>query len=771
MAKDLQLNLLMETADAATKVSDIRREIKALKSAAIELGEGTQGWAELIAKAGQLNSKLLETNAAVKALSGPNGLSNLARGMGEVGHAGVGAFQGIAGAMVLVGDKNEDLTKSIQQLMGLMALANGLKAFSTMGRDARDFALVLDNIIGKTATHTAAVTAGAGATTAAAAATGVFSTALKTVQASMGPIIIAIGAVITILVALGSAHNAAAKEAQAEFEVAQNSYDLMGKIYDQEIRIQKIRHEDTTAKELEKYHAQLKNIDETEKKLYKTVHDRHFNTIHSAADLNGDLSTFNKQELEDYRKLQSDKLKLYNDFSTGVEEAAQKLKEKAEKDAKKAEEDAKKAEEDAKKATEAYIKSQETKLEVDKDLLDSQLKNQDEGSDEYLKKENEISQKELQIKIASGKYTADEIKKLQEAELNNEIANGKKLDEFNEKNGNEKVVKEKETATKISEALKELHTKQSEDDKQRTEKDYNDDKSAAEKFAADQLEIVAKSNETQRQKAEEIYKIKKKLLDDLLQDEKDHGKDTGATQKAAADLDITYEKEKTKAIFAEIEKREKQAETAIKDIMAIQKNADATRIADDTNATNQEIANSRNQANAQLANLNSNSAQAKKIKADEAANEKSLKDQLKAQETAIKKKEFEEDKALKTVQAVMSVAGAIAKALPDPVLAALAGAMGAIQIATITSQQFNDTSASSADIPSMDTSSSSSSGASSTPNLNLLGYGNSGKNSFGSGNGNNSSQNGGGPIQAYVVESDISNTQNRVNKYKSESSI
>ena len=117
-----------------------------------------------------------------------------------------------------------------------------------------------------------------------------------------------------------------------------------------------------------------------------------------------------------------------------------------------------------------------------------------------------------------------------------------------------------------------------------------------------------KKDKLEKADAERI-KEEKKTNDEILQQTID-------------DMDFEFS-EKTKAIAKYLEEEKKAAEErkkiekqvtadamkGIADLMAMQKQADQTKIADDTNAMNDAIASSRNQANAELANLSSSSAQ------------------------------------------------------------------------------------------------------------------------------------------------------------------
>ena len=152
--KKVEIDLLVNTAESAKSVSDIKRSLKDLKAAALEFGEGSEGFRKATAAAGQLNDKLADVNGSIKVLSG-NTTENLTRSFSGVAQAGVGGFQAVMGAQALFGEKNKDLQEQLVKLQGVMNFANGLKEFANIGQAAKDFKLVLLSLIGTKVTETA----------------------------------------------------------------------------------------------------------------------------------------------------------------------------------------------------------------------------------------------------------------------------------------------------------------------------------------------------------------------------------------------------------------------------------------------------------------------------------------------------------------------------------------------------------------------------------------------------------------------------------------
>jgi hypothetical protein len=151
--RKVEIDLLVNTAESAKSVSDIKRSLKDLKAAALEFGEGSEGFRKATAAAGQLNDKLADVNGSIKVLSG-NTTENLTRSFSGVAQAGVGGFQAVMGAQALFGVKNKDIQEQLVKLQGVMNFANGLKEFANIGQAAKDFKLVLLTLIGAKTTET-----------------------------------------------------------------------------------------------------------------------------------------------------------------------------------------------------------------------------------------------------------------------------------------------------------------------------------------------------------------------------------------------------------------------------------------------------------------------------------------------------------------------------------------------------------------------------------------------------------------------------------------
>jgi hypothetical protein len=138
---------------------------------------------------------------------------------------------------------------------------------------------------------------------------------------------------------------------------------------------------------------------------------------------------------------------------------------------------------------------------------------------------------------------------------------------------------------------------------------------------------------------------------------------------------------------------------------------------------------------------------------------------VKSQEAAARKK-FKIDKAAALVGVAMNTAVAISKNAGNPFLMALAAATGVAQAAVIASKQFN--SGAGTQTPNTPNPSVSEPQANATPIFNMFGSGGTANNQNASGN-NSNGQN--ITVTAVVSETDMTNTQNRVNSMKSSASL
>jgi hypothetical protein len=123
MAEKLNIDLLVNKAQAAKSLSEIKTSLKELKNAALEAGEGTAAFNQLTRAAGELKDKVGDLNESVNFFS--NDTKNLQGIVGTM-QGIAGAFSVAQGAASLLGAENEDLNKALLKVQSSMAIMQGL---------------------------------------------------------------------------------------------------------------------------------------------------------------------------------------------------------------------------------------------------------------------------------------------------------------------------------------------------------------------------------------------------------------------------------------------------------------------------------------------------------------------------------------------------------------------------------------------------------------------------------------------------------------------
>jgi hypothetical protein len=122
-------NSLKETnAQARTLKSQLRDMQNELNG----LEPGTQRFNELALAAGKLKDQIQDTQAVIKATAG-SPVENLAKGLSTAGQVGIAAFQGMASAQALFGVESEALTQTLVKLQALAGLSQALETLGGLG--------------------------------------------------------------------------------------------------------------------------------------------------------------------------------------------------------------------------------------------------------------------------------------------------------------------------------------------------------------------------------------------------------------------------------------------------------------------------------------------------------------------------------------------------------------------------------------------------------------------------------------------------------------
>lgn len=184
-ANDVNIKINLDDYGSASTIGELKKQLKDLKSAALEAGEGSVAFDKITQKAGELNDQITRVNENIKLNTG-SATENAAKGLVKVASVGVGAFQAVQGAMAVFGVESEDLQKTLVALNGAMALSQGLSALAEAPDTIRDVAASFKGLFTSVTATTVATEANAVATGEAAVAETALATTTTAAAGSMG---------------------------------------------------------------------------------------------------------------------------------------------------------------------------------------------------------------------------------------------------------------------------------------------------------------------------------------------------------------------------------------------------------------------------------------------------------------------------------------------------------------------------------------------------------------------------------------------------------
>jgi hypothetical protein len=127
MAKMEAIDLIINTAESAKSLKDVKNSLKEIKNAMLEAGEGTAEFNKLGKAAGELKDKVDDANEAIKATN-PNKFQAIASFAG----AAAGGVSAVTGAMGLLGVESENVQKAMMRVQSAMAFSQGLAQLSEL---------------------------------------------------------------------------------------------------------------------------------------------------------------------------------------------------------------------------------------------------------------------------------------------------------------------------------------------------------------------------------------------------------------------------------------------------------------------------------------------------------------------------------------------------------------------------------------------------------------------------------------------------------------
>jgi uncharacterized coiled-coil protein SlyX len=271
MATTAQININVNASQAEKTIGDLNSELKQTTSSfnsmkaelrAITqelqgLEPGSARFQELSQRAGQLRDTIADTNAVINATAG-NLTENFGKALGSSIQLGVAGFQTLSSLQLIFGSENEELNKSLSQMVALLNLSQAIETFGGLGDKLTQikagFTPVLQQLglMATTQTEVAVATSAADvalvgeavAADEAAVSTGFFGAALNALP--FVAIISALGLLVAGLISYSSSSGDAEKQekkriatlkAQREEEkkatetIAKESAEYVGLIY------------------------------------------------------------------------------------------------------------------------------------------------------------------------------------------------------------------------------------------------------------------------------------------------------------------------------------------------------------------------------------------------------------------------------------------------------------------------------------------------------------------------------------------------------------
>ena len=127
MAKMEAIDLIINTAESAKSLKDVKSSLKEINNAMFEAGKGTKEFDKLGEASKKLKDKINDTNKAIQATSG-----NKFEAVASFAASASGAITAVSGAMGILGINSENAQKSLVAVQSAMAFSQGLQQLSEL---------------------------------------------------------------------------------------------------------------------------------------------------------------------------------------------------------------------------------------------------------------------------------------------------------------------------------------------------------------------------------------------------------------------------------------------------------------------------------------------------------------------------------------------------------------------------------------------------------------------------------------------------------------
>jgi hypothetical protein len=141
---EIKIKALIDAADSAKTIQELKKALRDLKSAAVEVGEGSESFNRITQAAGQVSDQIGDLNAQVKNLG--DDLFKL-RGVAQIGQGIAAGFAVAQGAIAMFGSENEALEQSLLKVNAAMSMLNGIMAIGEILQKESAAVLLTQNIV------------------------------------------------------------------------------------------------------------------------------------------------------------------------------------------------------------------------------------------------------------------------------------------------------------------------------------------------------------------------------------------------------------------------------------------------------------------------------------------------------------------------------------------------------------------------------------------------------------------------------------------------
>jgi hypothetical protein len=303
MAENINIKILIDAAESAKTVAETRKALKDLKSAALQVEEGSTAFESITKASGQLQDKISDLSATTRFFA--DDMRNL-KGLSSIGEGIAGGFALAQGAAALFGGENKVLEQSLLKVQSAMAILQGLQAVGNVLQKESAASLLITNTARKVAIALTSEQAVAEAAEAVAAGTATVAQRALNAAMNANPIAILVTLILSAVAALtlfSSKSDEATKEEKKRADEIKRANEL------QKERSEFVAKESSDFTTLI-YQLKATNENSTERlDLIKKINDTYGTTLQNLSDENEFQAQLNKT-VDEYITLQYNKFKL-----------------------------------------------------------------------------------------------------------------------------------------------------------------------------------------------------------------------------------------------------------------------------------------------------------------------------------------------------------------------------------------------------------------------------------------------------------------------------